>query len=150
MAQAVADAVGATKRQVQLWTDAKVIKCVGPVRPGVRGHQRIYAEDELPFAAIARYLADYQVPIDSLKQLTDFVRQEMAGRNAKWCVAAWRGEIESCILYRAHGSQFVWGEPLQSRDEQGRLVKQGILNMVPMTDAALVLNVHKIMRSIRS
>jgi hypothetical protein len=151
--QAVAAAVGATARRVQLWTDSEVLKCDGPVKPGTQGHHRTYSEDELPFAAIARALAKGRgVPIESLKRLTDFVRRELAGTRAEWCRAAWRGDEPSCILYRPEDDpkddQFVWGRPWAIRDEHGKIVEQGMWNLAQMTDAVTVLNVQKVMRAI--
>lgn len=77
MAQAVANAVGATKRQVQLWTDAGVIKCLPETDRQGRGRQRLYPTEELPFAAIAHFLSVYQIPIGRLKFYMDLVRQDV-------------------------------------------------------------------------
>jgi len=140
MAQAVADAVGATKRQVQIWTDAGVLRCLpGTDRQG-RGRQRLYDEDELRFAVLARYLAHYyQIPIGVLKEFTDLVRGAMAsGARAKWCRAAWQGDVQSSILNRAQQQDaFIW----RTTDE--------ILKLLPLTDGAVVINIHKIMNTIQ-
>jgi DNA-binding transcriptional MerR regulator len=145
MAQAVADAVGATKRQIQFWTDRGVLMCPGPLHPS-RGQQRLYGKDELRFAAIARYLTKYKMPVEELKRFTDFVRSglrgrlpdvptDRAGRVAEWCQAAWRGEIDSSILYRGE-QEPIW------------FPSDGILKLLRLTDGAVVLNVHRIMAAI--
>ena len=42
MAQAVADAIGANKRQVQIWTDAGILRCLPETDRQGRGRQRLY------------------------------------------------------------------------------------------------------------
>ena len=56
MAQAVADAVGATKRQIQLWTDGGAIRCLPETDRQGRGRQRLYEQSELPFAALVAHI----------------------------------------------------------------------------------------------
>ena len=105
MAQAVADAVGATKRQVQLWSDAGAIQCFPETDRQGRGRQRLYPRSELPFAAMAAFLARYQIPIGMIRAWSQFARMHLASdvpgssRKADWYQRAFRGEEESYMLF---------------------------------------------------
>ena len=77
MAKAVADAVGATKRQVQFWTDHGVLQFL-PGGGGTRGNQRLYPRTELPFAAIAHYLVVSGIQIGTIKMAMFHVRMELS------------------------------------------------------------------------
>ena len=107
MAQAVADAVGATKRQVQLWSDAGAIQCFPETDRQGRGRQRLYPRSELPFAAMAAFLARYQIPIGMIRAWIHFTRMQLAsdipgpGRKADWYRRAFRGEEESYMTFGA-------------------------------------------------
>lgn len=79
MAQAVADAIGATKRQVQTWTDAGVLKCRPETNRLGRGRQRIYDRDELPIGAIIAAVAKFQFHIGSLINLSNAIRGVTSG-----------------------------------------------------------------------
>ncbi len=74
MAQAVADAIGATKRQVQLWTDAGAIQCLPDTDRQGRGSQRLYTKDELPTAALVAAAAKAKLPIGILKRFAEHLR----------------------------------------------------------------------------
>ena len=74
MAQAVADAIRATKRQVQLWTDAGVIQCLPDTDRQGRGSQRLYSKDELPTAALVAAAAKAKLPIGILKRFAENLR----------------------------------------------------------------------------
>ncbi len=105
MAQAVADAVGATKRQVQLWSDAGAIQCLPETDRQGRGRQRLYPRTELPFAVMAAFLARYQIPIGMIRAWIGFSRMQLAsdipgsGRKADWYRRAFRGEEESYMMF---------------------------------------------------
>lgn len=107
MAQALADAVGATKRQVQLWSDAGAIQCFPETDRQGRGRQRLYPRSELPFAAMAAFLARYQIPIGMIRAWIHFTRMQLAsdipgpGRKADWYRRAFRGEEESYMTFGA-------------------------------------------------
>ena len=75
MAKALADAVGATKRQVQFWTDHGVLQFL-PGSGGTRGNQRLYPRTELPFAAMAGALAAAGIQIRTIKLAMLLVRGE--------------------------------------------------------------------------
>ncbi len=64
MAQAMADAIGATKRQVQIWTDAGVLICrpETDLHPG-RGRQRLYDREELPVATLYQPTLNWRSPV---------------------------------------------------------------------------------------
>ena len=74
MAQAVADAVGATKRQIQLWTDAGAIHCLPDTDRQGRGSQRLYTKDELPFIALVAAAAKAKLPIGVLTRFSEWVK----------------------------------------------------------------------------
>ncbi len=105
MAQAVADAVGATKRQVQLWSDAGAIQCFPETDRQGRGRQRLYPRSQLPFAATAAFLALYQIPIGMIRAWSHFTRKHLASDvpgsslEADWYQRAFRGEEESYMLF---------------------------------------------------
>ena len=107
MAQAVADAVGATKRQVQLWSDAGAIQCFPETDRQGRGRQRLYPRSELPFAAMAAFLARYQIPIGMIRAWIYFTRMMLASdmpgsnRKADWYRKAFRGQEESYMMFQA-------------------------------------------------
>ena len=104
MAKAVADAVGATKRQVQFWTDHGILQFL-PGSGGARGNQRLYPGTELPFAAMACYLAASGIQIGTIKLAVFFVRLELSNPNLPHANLLkyrryLRGEIDSYILVR--------------------------------------------------
>jgi len=106
MAQAVADAVGATKRRVQLWSDHGVLQFL-PGSGGVRGNQRLYPRTELPFAAMACYLAKLGVNIGTIDLAVFMARTELNpptfhGADPSKYRRYLRGEIDSYILVRTH------------------------------------------------
>ena len=106
MAQALADAVGATKRQVQFWSDHGVLQFL-PGSGGSRGNQRLYLRTELPFAAMARALAANGIQIGTIELATFLVRGELSNRSLPGANPTkfrryLRGEIASYILVRTH------------------------------------------------
>ena len=74
MAQAVADAIGATKRQVQLWTDTGAIRCIPDTDRQGRGRQRLYTRSELPIAALVAEMARCKLPIGALIRFSQAIR----------------------------------------------------------------------------
>lgn len=106
MAQALADAVGATKRQVQFWSDHRVLQFL-PGSGGARGNQRLYQRTELPFAAMACYLAASGIQIGTIKLAVFMVRTELSNPNLPGADPPkyrryLRGEIDSYILILTH------------------------------------------------
>ena len=104
MAQALADAVGATKRQVQFWSDHKVLQFL-PGSGGARGNQRLYPRTELPFAAMVRALAASGIQIGTINLALFLVRLELRnsslpGANPSKFRRYLRGETASYILVR--------------------------------------------------
>jgi len=74
MAQALANEANATKRQIQLWTDAGILRCLdGTDRQG-RGRQRLYDDDEIKFSRFAAALAGLYLPIGVLINATEQYR----------------------------------------------------------------------------
>ena len=82
MAQAVADAIGATKRQVQLWTDAGAIRCIPESDRQGRGRQRRYDRSELPVAALVAAMARCKLPIGHLLRFSDAIRDSVENRGS--------------------------------------------------------------------
>ena len=106
MAQALADAVGATKRQVQFWSDHGVLQFL-PGSGGARGKQRLYLRSELPFAAMARALAASGIQIGTIELAMFLVRGELNNPNLPRANPSkfrryLRGEANSYILVRTH------------------------------------------------
>ncbi len=142
MAQAVADAVGATKRQVQLWSDAGAIQCFPETDRQGRGRQRLYPRSELPFAAMAKVLAGYQIPIGMIREWIKFTRMLLAsdipgsGRKADWYRRAFRGEEESYMTFQAAEGVVTGSYGWNDR----RIMIEGITH----NRGYIVLNVRKV------
>ena len=106
MAKALADAVGATKRQVQFWSDHGVLQFL-PGSGGARGNQRLYLRTELPFAAMARALAASGIQIGTIDLAMILVRGELSNSNLRRANPSkfrryLRGETDSYILVRTY------------------------------------------------
>ena len=111
MAQAVADAIGATLRQVQIWTDAGVLQCIAETDRQGRGRQRLYDQEVIPIAALIAAAAQFKLPIGALMVISfairhllyrtpadDPVAAKVRGEyTSKWYQSALRGEIDSFI-----------------------------------------------------
>ncbi len=142
MAQGVADAVGATKRQVQLWSDAGAIQCFPETDRQGRGRQRLYPRSELPFAAMAAFLARYQIPIGMIRAWIHFTRMQLAsdipgpGRKADWYRRAFRGEEESYMTFGAAEGVVTGSYGWNDR----RIMIEGITH----NRGHIVLNVRKV------
>ncbi len=142
MAQAVADAVGATKRQVQLWSDAGAIQCFPETDRQGRGRQRLYPRSELPFAAMAAFLARYQIPIGMIRAWIHFTRMQLAGdipelvRKADWFQRAFRGEEESYMMF-TQAEEFLTGS-FQWSDREKMIAN------ITRDPGYIVLNVRKV------
>ncbi len=142
MAQAVADAVGATKRQVQLWSDAGAIQCFPETDRKGRGRQRLYPRSELPFAAMAAFLARYQIPIGMIRAWIHFTRMQLAsdipgpGRKADWYRKAFRGQEESYMMFLAAEGPVTGGYTWTDRTN--------MVDNVTHNHGYIVLNVSKV------
>ena len=107
MAQALAEAIGATKRQVQIWTDAGAIRCIeGTDRQGT-GRQRLYDPQEVPIAALIAKMAQLKAPIGTLLLGAHQIRTHLDGgfppelhvkQSPAWFRRAVRGEISSYLV----------------------------------------------------
>lgn len=125
MAQALADGSAASKRQVQIWTDAGILRCVpGTDRQG-RGKQRLYEPSEMAFAALAARMADVKTPIGDMSRWMGNVREGVAKGDPKDGIpaaayrAALAGETESWLVYarkRALGWSEKYGWTLDKKD----------------------------------
>lgn len=142
MAQAIADAVGASKRQVQLWSDAGAIICFPETDRQGRGRQRLYPRSELPFAAMATFLARYQIPIGMIQAWIRFARMLLAtdvpgpGPKADWYRSAFRGDEESYMMFRAAEGPITGSFAWSNR----RIMIEGITH----NRGYIVLNVRKV------
>ena len=155
MAQAVADAIGATKRQVQVWTDAGAIHCLPETDRQGRGHQRLYDLNELPLAALVATMARHRLPIGIIREWADSIRygpvmvspsgekrfvEIKGGRGREWVEAALRGEFQSFLIFcsRQDGDDYMWLD-------NAKLLKSFFV----IQEAGLVIAVHKVVNRIR-
>lgn len=114
MAQAVGDAVGATKRQIQIWTDAGVLECRPETDRRGRGRQRIYDRHELPYAAMAAMLSRMYFPIGDLKNLVKIARvflenppkPPLRAKMARWLVIGYEPGKDPAFLTVAYDKNF--------------------------------------------
>lgn len=156
MAQAVAVAIGATKRQVQIWTDAGAIRCIPETDRQGRGRQRLYDPVELPIAALVATMAKFQIPIGRIKEWSDVVRKGpvhgkteggevvVDGPNSKsrqeWVTDALRGKIKSFIAFYIDEEgdfKYLWLKSEGLGPFFGSLV-----------DGGIVISVHKVVNRI--
>ncbi len=139
MAKAMADAIGATKRQVQIWTDAEVLICRPEtnLHPG-RGRQRLYDREELPVAALIAEAARFTLPIGTLGLISLAIRTEPAGkvpqgRKRGFYKRAIRGEVPSYLLIRPTDDR---------RFMVGWYDETGLADILRSLPAGLVINVQ--------
>ena len=144
MAQALADAVGATKRQVQFWSDHSVLQFL-PGSGGARGNQRLYPRTELPFAAMACYLAASGIQIGTIEMGTGFIRslltnRDLPGANPTKYRRFLRGELASYILVRTHPA------PRGGYDQGVTWIpEKDLLKYLKWDHATTVINVKRVM-----
>ncbi len=145
MAQALADVVGATKRQVQFWSDHEVLQFL-PGSGGTRGNQRLYLRTELPFAAMACYLAASGIQIGTIHLAVAAVRgapsnSKLSGANPAKFQRFFRGELRSYILVR------TFQDPAGAGLEQSVtwIPETDLLNYAKDDCAMTVLNVKRVM-----
>lgn len=139
MAQAFADAIGASKRQVQHWTDRGAIKCIPATDQQGRGKQRHYDEEEIPIARLVAQMAAFQLPIGRLVWMANAIRSQVqhgstekgtpGGFPASWHRKALAGGHESYLVLRASRGSIMW------TDRKGR---DDMLEQI----AAFVIPVH--------
>ena len=118
MVQAFADAIGATKRQVQFWTDRGAVRCISETDLQGRGKQRHYDAAEIPIAALVAGMAKFQLPIGMLVMWSSQIRDLIehgdveegmpGGQPADWYRRAIAGKHESFIVLRAGREGFAW------------------------------------------
>ena len=154
MAQAVADKVGATKRQIQLWTDGGAIHCLPETDHQGTGRQRLYPRSELPVAAVVAFLARYKMPIGDLKYWSSIIRElltvpQFLGKRPaqqKWYKAALRGEVESYVVLDPFKKLGVTGFTRERLPPQGSYVwmpEDKLLATLRANPGAIVVNVRK-------
>ena len=118
MAQALSDSVGATKRQIQIWTDAGVIHCLPETDRQGRGRQRLYVSSEKPAAALATWLVKFGLPVGHLifyasafraAMLDEINGVDMRGEEnwPKWRRNALTGKHESWIVMQWDGTEHL-------------------------------------------
>ena len=138
MAQALADAVGTTKRRVQLWTDAGALHCFPETDKLGRGRQRLYPRSELPFVAVAHAMAENEVRVSRIGDACYYIRAEMADRHgntkyARWCLSAWSGKTDS---------YFLFGPP--PSDSFGWMPEDKLMNLLRAGRTGIVIPVHTV------
>ncbi len=104
MAQAFGERIGASLRQVQLWTDHGVLRCLPGTDHQGRGRKRLYDPFELPIGSLIGVLARFQFTIGILQDYADTVRNLLHEnqpeslyeiRPRAWFRAAFRGKFVS-------------------------------------------------------
>ncbi len=143
--QALADTVGATKSQIQFWTDHGILGYL-PGTGGGQGHNRVYPRSELPFAAMARSLAAHGVQVGAIDlavfgaRLSLNPHSTLKGAKPQWHRRALRGHVESYMVLswwpRGDGSEplgFTW----VGRDQLLKKMSDG--------HGAIVLNVQRVL-----
>ena len=141
MAQAFGDAVGATKRQIQFWTDRGAVKCVAGTDQQGRGKQRLYDEAEIPIARLIAQMAAFQLPIGRLITAATHIRgscdprgrgttapRQPGGHPASWHREALAGKRESYICLRHGIDSFTWLD----RKEMNRQLDAGAMIVIPV------------------
>lgn len=101
-AKQIADQMGATARQVQLWTDERVIECLTATFRRGRGSRRLYSPRETAYASAAAVLAGQNIPVSRMQIFVAGIR-EVVGKWQKTDDANFRrnfgdalqGKIES-------------------------------------------------------
>lgn len=148
MAQAVADAIGANKRQVQIWTDAGILRCLPETDRQGRGRQRLYDPDELPFATLAARMADVKTPIGDMLLWMLEVRKGVQkgdddGVPASEYRTALAGEMGSWLVYARKRA-------LETSDTYGWLLtKKDLVEMLMAEPSIVVVNVSVAMKEMR-
>lgn len=136
MAQAVADAIGATLRQVQIWTDAGAIACLPETNRRGRGKKRFYEPSELPIAALIAALAKAQVPIGVLINASQYIRI-MLDKGTNWERAALAGQTASFIVQDTENERsFAWG------------ASNSLMSMVKGKPNCVVIDVEEVARRV--
>ena len=133
MAQALADAVGARKRQVQIWTDAGILRCLSGTDRQGRGKQRLYDPSEKSFAALAARMADVKTPIGDMSDWMRLIRGCAAkgdpkeGTPTEAYRTALAGETDSWLVF-ARKRALTWSEDfgwvLNKKDLDELLISQ--------------------------
>lgn len=146
MAQAIADEIGATKRQVQIWTDAGVLCCMPETDRKGRGRQRLYNTGEVAFGALAARMANLNMPIGHLQRWMRLVREvwdegSSDGTPPSEYRAALRGEFESWLVFKNEE---------RTRINYGWLLKRDELEKFMAEESAMVvINVARTIKDVR-
>lgn len=74
MAQAMADAVGATKRQIQTWTDAGILLCRPETDRQGTGIRRKYPREQRAVAAFVTALSRFGLHIGEIIHYAEYLR----------------------------------------------------------------------------
>ena len=108
LANAFGKQIGASLRQVQLWTDQGVIKCLPETKHLGRGRKRLYDPLELPVGALVTVLARFGFTIGILHDYADTVRNFLLERqpvslyhqrSRGWFRAALRGNFDTWMVF---------------------------------------------------
>ena len=79
----LAEVIGASLRQVQIWTDADVLHCLPATNRKGRGSQRYYSVDEVPIGAIIAEMARLRMPIEVLSIASGGMREAQTYRDRR-------------------------------------------------------------------
>ena len=133
MAQAFGNQIRASKRQIQLWTDHGILKCLPGTDHQGRGHKRIYDAFELPIGSLVVVLARFKFTVGILQEYADVVRNllhenEPASlyerRERGWFRGAFRGSFNSWMGFIPElTKEYIPGETEQPQlSQENRLV----------------------------
>lgn len=104
MAKAFGNQINASLRQVQLWTDQGILKCVPGTDHQGHGRKRLYEAFELPIGSLVVVLARFKFTVGILQEYADVVRNLLHEcepdslyeiRPRGWFRGAFRGSFNS-------------------------------------------------------
>ncbi len=143
----IAKLVDAKLRQIQLWTDNRIILCVPGTQHQGRGTKRLYEPIELPIAMFASVLTKLRFPIGLVKDYADTLRNFLTenqpvdhytkDRPKSWYRQALRGEFPSwivCFPEQIGGKLLVIWEG-----------DKGLVNLLPNYKGGVVINVREVL-----
>lgn len=146
MAQALADEIGATKRQVQIWTDGGVLRCLLETDRQGRGRQRLYDPGEVKFGVLAARMAQLNMAIGHLQPWMLLVREgwqngSSDGVSPSEYQAALRGESDSWLVFKNEMQRkFSYGW-LLNRDDMEKFIEE--------ESAMVIINVARTIKNSR-
>ncbi len=133
MAQAFGNRIKASLRQVQLWTDHGILRCLPGTDHQGRGRKRLYDAFELPIGSMVVVLARFKFTVGILEEYADMVRNLLhenepdslyEARARGWFRGAFRGNFNSWMGFIPElTKEYIPGETEQPQlSQEDRLV----------------------------